>query len=67
MAFLTSTNVTWWKENLAIFLNLFLIIVILGCSWNFRMMLSMISRLLAKILRLTGHLKRFKEGTISEK
>ena len=59
MAFLTSTDVTLWKENLATFVNLFLIILILGWSWNFRTMLSMITRLLAKLLALPGQLKRF--------
>ena len=67
MVFLTSTNVTWWKENLAIFVNLFLIILILGRSWNLRTMLSMITQLLAKLLTLPGYLKKFKEGPISEK
>ena len=67
MTFFTFTNVTWWKGNLAIFVNLFLIILILGWPGNFRMMLSMISRLSAKLLTSPGHLKRFKEGAISEK
>ena len=66
MVFLTFSDVTWWKENLAIFVNVFLIILILAWSWNFRTMVSMISQLLAKRLTLSGHLKRFKGGTISE-
>ena len=54
MAILTSTNVTYCKENLVIFLNLFLIILILAWLWNFRTMLSIISSLLAELLTFLG-------------
>ena len=67
MALLTSNNVTCWKENFAIFLNLVLIILILRWLWNFKTMLSMTSQLLVKLLTIPVHLKRFKEGTISAK
>ena len=36
-------------------------------SLFFRTMLLMILRLLAKLLTFPGHLKRFKEGTVSAK
>ena len=67
MVFLTSTNVIYWKENPAIFLNFVLVILTLGWVWNFRTRLPVISRLLAKLLTFPGHAKRFKEGTVSAK
>ena len=67
MAFLTSANVTSSKGNLTIFLNLLLTILILRWLWDFRTLLSMVSRLWAKPVTFHGHLKIFKEVTISAK
>ena len=58
VAFLISNNVACWKENLMIFLNLFLIFLILGWLRDLLMtMLSMISSILTKPVTFPSHLK----------
>ena len=51
MAFLTSTNVIYWKENLVVFLNFLFILFILGWFWDLITMLPITSRSLKVVFR----------------
>ena len=68
MAFLTSTNVTWRKEHLVIFVNLFLIF-----SYNNRSVMELQNdavidiTIIGQTFDITWPFKRFKEGTVFEK